>query len=84
MACLPLPTPPPLPTLPGGISLTPTLPTPSLDPALCCKTVDLPIGPSLIPLPPGIFNPAAAAAISEVLAAATEYKDAIPLRCPKE
>lgn len=84
MACTPLPTPPPLPPLPGGISLSPTIPTPSFDPSLCCKLIAFPTVPPLPPLPPGIWNAGVAAALGAILAAIETYLDAQPFNCPKE
>ncbi len=84
MACLPLPSPPPLPALPPGISLDPALPAPNLAAELCCKIVALPPIPPLPPLGIGIFNPAVAAAIDALLDQILAYVQARPLSCPKE
>lgn len=84
MACVPLPAAPSPPSLPDGISLTPTIPIPNFDPALCCKIVQLPTPPALPPLPPGVFNPAVAAAVEALLASVLAYLDGLPVNCPKE
>lgn len=84
MACTPLPTPPAPPALPGGITITPTLPSPSFDEALCCKIPQLPVAPALPGLPPGVFNPGVAEVLETILASVSAFKDALPLSCAKE
>lgn len=84
MACVPLPEPPPLPALPPGISITPTIPAPNLSADLCCKIPILPAIPAVLPLPPAVLNPAVAAVIETILAGVSAYRDALAIPCPRE
>lgn len=84
MPCTPLPTPPAPPALPGGITLEPTLPVPDLAAELCCKTFAMPTIPALLPLPPGVFNPALAATITALLDQVLAHVRGRSLPCPKE
>lgn len=73
----------PVPTLPGGISITPTIPDPDFDLTLCCKLLQFSPGAALPPF--GIpLNPALFAAITSTLQSIQDYLDAIPLKCPRE
>ena len=83
MACTPLPD-IPLPSLPGGITLTPPDPGVSFDPALCCKLLPFPVATPPIALPVGTLSPAVIATLLETLQGIQDYLDGLPLRCPRE
>ena len=83
MACQPLRL-PILPTLPGSITIAPTLPSATFDPALCCKILPFPLGTPAPPIPPLLLNPAVNAAIASVLKSVQDYVDLLPVTCPKE
>jgi len=81
--CLPLPD-FDFPELPTGFTLSPpTLPEISVDANFCCKlvafTLTIPI-----PLPSITLNSAFLAQINAGLAVLENYKDLIPLSCPKD
>jgi len=83
MACVPLPA-VPVPTLPGGISLTPPAPPGiSFDPELCCKLLPFPLATPPISLPPGTLNPAVIAAVTAILQQIQDFLDGAVLRCPR-
>ena len=83
MACIPIPD-VPVPTLPAGISITPTLPSQDFDAALCCKVLQIEIKPPPIPIPPLLLNPAVNAVIATTIKGVQDYIDALPHDCPKE
>lgn len=83
MPCVSLPA-PTIPTLPTGITFAPTIPPFGGDVDLCCKQLAFAAGPSILPLPPLVFNPATAAILQALYTQISAYHDAIPLRCPRE
>jgi hypothetical protein len=84
MACTPIPT-LPMPSLPGGITLTPPeTPDPGFSADLCCKILQFAIPTPPIPLPPGVVNAGTAAIIKTTLASVQAYLDALPVSCPRE
>lgn len=83
MACVPIPD-IPVPTLPAGISLTPTLPSFDFDENLCCKILQLELKPPPIPIPPLLLNPGVNAAIASTVKGVQDYIDRLPHDCPKE
>jgi hypothetical protein len=84
MPCLPIPE-LPFPELPGQLSITPPIPTPpDFDPKLCCKLLPFQIKAPPLPIPPLVLNPAALAVLRTAQTAIRTYRDAIPLKCPRE
>jgi hypothetical protein len=83
MACIDAPV-PPFPTLPGGLTLGPGIPTPSFNVAYCCKLLEF----NPAPIPPFALSGPLLAAASAVLAAQhallEAYFDLIPVVCPRE
>jgi hypothetical protein len=84
MACIPLPPAPALPTLPGGISLQPTLPSASFDPALCCKRLPFPVRTPNVSLPPFVLNVGSLTALNAIFDQAQDWIEAQAVPCPKE
>ena len=72
----------PIPELPAPLSISVTLPIPSLSLGLCCKMPIPPIPLPPIPLPALILNPAVIATLNSYVRAACEYVSSIPFDCP--
>jgi hypothetical protein len=83
MACIPIPD-APLPTLPDGITIAPTFPSQSFNPALCCKVLDFPLTTPPVAIPPALLNPAVSAVIATTIKGVQDYVDQLPHDCPKE
>jgi len=83
MACIPIPD-VPLPTLPDGITIAPTLPSQDFDPALCCKVLNLPVSTPPIGIPPVLLNPGVNAILKNAIKGVQSYIDQLPHDCPKE
>ena len=74
-----------MPSLPGGITLTPPAPPATeFDADLCCKLLPFAVQPPPLPLPPGVVNAGTAAIIKTTLASVQAYLDALPVSCPRE
>ena len=83
MACTPLPK-VPLPTLPGGLSLTPPQPSASFNADLCCKMLPVPLATPAAPLPPLTINPGVIAIVNQVMSQITTFLNSLTIPCPKE
>jgi len=83
MACIPIPD-VPLPTLPGGLTIAPSIPSQSFDPALCCKLLNMPAVTPPVGIVGTLLNPAVNAAIATAIKSVQTYLDALPHDCPKE
>lgn len=82
MACTPVPS-VPLPSLPPGISIGVSIPSPSFDAALCCKLLGF--SPSVPPIGLGVpLNPAIQVAIAGALQGLQNYFSQLAIRCPRE
>lgn len=83
MACVPLPK-VEAPTLPSPLTIHPSVPELSFDPALCCKVLPFPLATPPIPLPAGVLNPAVFVIINQAMSKVTTYLNSFEIPCPKE
>lgn len=81
MPCVSLPA-PPVPSLPGGITVAAALPPFSGNIEACCKLVDFPVSTPPVALPPGTI--AALAPLNVILDGVRNYFKALGVPCPKE
>lgn len=83
MPCIP-PPPLPLPELPAPLTIEPpSVDPPDVDADLCCKIIDLPIPPIVVPLPPGVINPAVVGVLRQNLKTIQAFLDKLPPSCPR-
>jgi len=83
MACVPLPK-VEAPKLPAPLTITPSVPEFSFDPALCCKVLPFPLATPPVPLPPGTLNPAVVAIVTNAMSQVTKFLNSLSIPCPKE
>ncbi len=84
MPCIPIPK-PPLPSIPGGFTLSvplPTIPSVTLN-APCCVLPSLTTPQIPLPLPPLAVNPAVVTLIRSATALVEAWWDSIPMDCPR-
>lgn len=72
-------TPPPIPTLDGGLNIPPIPVSPLFDAALCCKFASFP-AVTTPPLP--ILNASTASIVDAARLVLKTFYDALPISCP--
>lgn len=75
---------PPQPVLPGPFTIPGLTPPGPPDIGVCCQLPPFPVAPGVIPLPPGVINPASIAVVQAALETMSTYLRAIPSPCPRE
>lgn len=82
--CLDIPILPVPPPLPLGLTIAPTFPVFSFNPALCCRILPFPLVTPPIPLPPFVLNAGVILVLTNAMQAIQNFLDSLPLDCPFE